>query len=90
MYLWLILNLADLVLTLLIVRNGGIEVMPINSWLYSIGEWLFFAVKIGGTLLVYFFFNWFWNEKYPSTIRVLNGAFLAVVGINAVSLYIVI
>ena len=79
-YLWLGLNLADLLLTLYIVSAGGIELMPVSGFLLARGVWTFSAVKVGVSLLALW-----WLVRHPASMRVASGAMLAVVGINSLS-----
>jgi hypothetical protein len=79
--LWLILNALDALLTVFVVRAGGIEVMPVMGWLISQSLILFLIVKTAGTLAVVPIL-----QRYPGALRVLNGAFLAIVATNGVSL----
>lgn len=86
-YFWFLANLADLITTILIIRSGGVEVMPVWSWLIGISELLFALVKVGLTIGLYYLLNRFWFQKHPDTLRVANGAFGMVVLINGVSLW---
>jgi hypothetical protein len=81
--LWLVLNALDALLTVFIVRAGGIEVMPVMGWLISQSIILFLIVKTAGMLAVIPLLR-----HYPGSLRVLNGAFLMIVGINGVSLWL--
>lgn len=83
-YLWLILNALDALLTVFIVRNGGLEVMPVMGWLISQSLLLFIVAKIAGACLALLILR-----RYPGSLRVLNGAFLTIIGINGVSLWVI-
>lgn len=80
-YLWLVLNLADLVLTLCIVGLGGIELMPVSGFLLAKSILIFAVVKLTGSLLALW-----WLVKHPESMKIAIGAMMAAVGINSLSL----
>lgn len=82
--LWLVLNVLDAIFTILIVTNGGFEVMPVAAWLLGLGPWPFFIAKLAGTLVALLVMR----RYFPMTLPVANGALVAIVGINAVSLWL--
>jgi hypothetical protein len=51
LYVWLLLNVLDLGLTLAILQVGGGELMPAAVWLLQFGPWGFVAGKIVATII---------------------------------------
>lgn len=70
--IFVILNILDAQLTLLVVGNGGIELNPIIRTLLTQPAWMFWLFKIGYPLIFVLLFFIFYRTFPQPIIRILN------------------